>query len=446
VEEMSENIVRLEDMKAEEERKKINHDEIQKFREATCRFLEFWQSINIKLVIGNDNNEWILLFVEITLIESDFLNEEVKISGENTSVRFIDTNISIEYFHTLLDDLESGTISIAGFPIKIDPQHFDSSRSNKWSNPCNINIGWPTTWLRGYGESRPKLIDKGRIDNELYREGYGSLHQEIEWFLQGKGSAHICIIAPLYLRIQTANIEKSLVRVAIRTHKSVSTDNLRIASPEAEGKSFRIDKKSTEANFITSDFSDILKEGSESAMVRLFYLDELEPIDQVYINKEPPEEVGGEKRLQKMDGEKSITITPEKEAFHMSFKSLHPKIIEKCSRLFDIEHYDEAIFNGMKVVEEEVRKKSGANLELIGVKLITYAMRASDPILSFGPVAGERESALFLFRGALGCFKNPNSHRFQNTNNAIIAFECLSFASLLMKMLDRHDTWFEPES
>jgi len=42
-----------------------------------------------------------------------------------------------------------------------------------------------------------------------------------------------------------------------------------------------------------------------------------------------------------------------------------------------------------------------------------------------------------LFRGAIGTFKNPSSHRAVNYDDPVLAAEVVLLADLLMRLLDR---------
>jgi integrase/recombinase XerC len=119
-----------------------------------------------------------------------------------------------------------------------------------------------------------------------------------------------------------------------------------------------------------------------------------------------------------------------------SFSSFHPKIAGKCRVYFDTGLYDDAIFNAMKIVEDEVRKKASLPNTDYGVNLISNAMSPKAPIIIFSTISAEQEAAHNLFRGALGSSKNPLSHRFLDTDDPVKTFEILSLASLLMRMLD----------
>lgn len=127
---------------------------------------------------------------------------------------------------------------------------------------------------------------------------------------------------------------------------------------------------------------------------------------------------------------------PPSTDFYMTCNNLHEKVKERCLALFEQGKYDEAILIAMKVVEVEVRAKSGCDNTDIGVKLIAKALNPKNPILKLSDIPDEREAAHALFRGAIGSFKNPQSHRFLDTSDPVEAFECLCLASLLMRMLE----------
>jgi integrase/recombinase XerC len=120
------------------------------------------------------------------------------------------------------------------------------------------------------------------------------------------------------------------------------------------------------------------------------------------------------------------------------FDLLHPKIVERCYSLFEGGHFDAAISAAMLVIEEEVRDRAQLTQSDHGRPLIAKAL-ANNPIISFSTDMNEQESAFFLFSGALGYYKNPRSHRFLNTSDPIRTLECISLASLLLKMLDESE-------
>ncbi|NIS62442.1 MAG: hypothetical protein GTO13_17600, partial [Proteobacteria bacterium] len=54
------------------------------------------------------------------------------------------------------------------------------------------------------------------------------------------------------------------------------------------------------------------------------------------------------------------------QGFQMTLEGLHPKIVERCRNLFETGQYDDAIFNAMNAVEQELRAKISANPTDVG--------------------------------------------------------------------------------
>lgn len=136
------------------------------------------------------------------------------------------------------------------------------------------------------------------------------------------------------------------------------------------------------------------------------------------------------------------TITPKSfrryfvSSFEQPLSLLHPEIVSNCEFLFEHGRYDEAIFGAMKSVEERIRLLTSSAPTDIGVHLVSKSMQVSAPLLRFSSIQAEQEAIHFLFRGAIGAFKNPLSHRSLRINDPAKTFECLALASMLMRMLD----------
>lgn len=123
-------------------------------------------------------------------------------------------------------------------------------------------------------------------------------------------------------------------------------------------------------------------------------------------------------------------------SFKFTINSLHPKILQRCQQQFESGLYDDAIFNAMKTVEEEIRVRGSAAQTDVGLALVSKVINPNQPKLIFSSVNAEQEAVHSMYRGAIGIFKNPHSHRFLDTSDPIKTFEILGFASLLMRMLD----------
>ena len=119
---------------------------------------------------------------------------------------------------------------------------------------------------------------------------------------------------------------------------------------------------------------------------------------------------------------------------------LHTKIVSASEKLFHDRHYSQAIFEAVKVLEKEIKSKSGIKNKS-GVPLVNKVFNEDHPIIKI--VEGdeqedvdEREGFRFLYMGTIRGIKNPKSHSIQNLSDPTKALEYLSFISLLMKRLD----------
>ena len=120
----------------------------------------------------------------------------------------------------------------------------------------------------------------------------------------------------------------------------------------------------------------------------------------------------------------------------ISIMRLHPKISDRCQSPFIAGKYDSAVLEAFKAVEEAVREKAAVPATEFGVALVSYAMNPKNPRLCFSTIPAEQEGYHALFRGAIGAFKNPLSHRSIGHNDPVSVLEHLGFASLLMRLID----------
>lgn len=81
----------------------------------------------------------------------------------------------------------------------------------------------------------------------------------------------------------------------------------------------------------------------------------------------------------------------------------------------------------------------GLSAESIGVGLMAAAFNPKAPGPLADPAAewGEQEAGMALFRGAIGTFKNPSSHRAVDYDDPILASDVVPLADLLMRLLDQ---------
>jgi uncharacterized protein (TIGR02391 family) len=132
------------------------------------------------------------------------------------------------------------------------------------------------------------------------------------------------------------------------------------------------------------------------------------------------------------------TLTP--------FLLFHPLVIKKAYPSIRKEDYETAVFKAFKTVEIRVRELSGLPNEMIGVDLMRRSFAPDNgPLADQTAPKAEREALSHLFAGAIGCYKNPHSHReVQLSFNE--AFEMLLLASHLLSFLDKIARKCEKES
>ena len=73
--------------------------------------------------------------------------------------------------------------------------------------------------------------------------------------------------------------------------------------------------------------------------------------------------------------------------------------------------YDTAAREACVLLEDRLRKIINAPFELYGVRLVDEALHPERGKLVFSEVPAEQESVHLLYRGVMGFFKNPLSHR-----------------------------------
>jgi uncharacterized protein (TIGR02391 family) len=116
---------------------------------------------------------------------------------------------------------------------------------------------------------------------------------------------------------------------------------------------------------------------------------------------------------------------------------LHPLLEAKARPQFLRGDFETAIFVAMKEVEVRVRQLSGASDSLLGTKLMQQAFAPTGPLAAAGADPGEVVAEMELFKGAIGLFKNPSSHRPVSYSDATAAAEIVLLADLLLRLLDQ---------
>lgn len=116
---------------------------------------------------------------------------------------------------------------------------------------------------------------------------------------------------------------------------------------------------------------------------------------------------------------------------------LHELIRDKVWNYFIRADYDAAVLFSFKQVEIKLREKCNLDPSAIGVRLAEIAFSPEKGLLTDHSVdGGEKKARMFLFAGAIGSYKNPQSHRHVDLKDSVEAIEQILIASHLLRILD----------
>ena len=116
---------------------------------------------------------------------------------------------------------------------------------------------------------------------------------------------------------------------------------------------------------------------------------------------------------------------------------LHPIIAQKVWSAFIRGEYDTAVFQSFKEVEVAVRIAGGFAPTDIGERLIRKAFDVDNgPLTDKNLPEAERRALQHLFAGAIGSYKNPQSHRNVSITDPTESVEMIILASHLLRIVD----------
>lgn len=115
---------------------------------------------------------------------------------------------------------------------------------------------------------------------------------------------------------------------------------------------------------------------------------------------------------------------------------LHPTIATKVHAAFLRGEYDTAVFQAFREVEIAVRTAGKFKATDLGVDLMDKAFnKTSGPLTDLAVPDSEREATRLMFRGIIGRYKNPHSHRAVAIIDPSEAIELLMLATHLLRII-----------
>jgi uncharacterized protein (TIGR02391 family) len=121
-------------------------------------------------------------------------------------------------------------------------------------------------------------------------------------------------------------------------------------------------------------------------------------------------------------------------------EALDPVLIKNVKPLFIRGDYDTAVFQAFKELEIRVREKAGLSNNTLGTDLMRNAFSKDKGVLTDqGASKGERIARMELFAGAIGAFKNPNSHRRVALSDPKEASDIIHLANQLFRIVESID-------
>jgi uncharacterized protein (TIGR02391 family) len=117
--------------------------------------------------------------------------------------------------------------------------------------------------------------------------------------------------------------------------------------------------------------------------------------------------------------------------------ALHLKIRENVWALYHRGKYDTAVLEAMKAVEVAAREAAGLTVADLSTKLMRKAFDVEHGRLSDKTAEpSERQALSDLFAGAIGAYKNPQSHRNVELDDPDEVAEIIMLANHLLRIID----------
>lgn len=119
----------------------------------------------------------------------------------------------------------------------------------------------------------------------------------------------------------------------------------------------------------------------------------------------------------------------------MELSGFHPLVQRTAGELYMNGHYRQAILDTYIALVDAVKNKSGEH-KLDNTPLMQNVFSPRTPILKVSDDNDEQQGFMWLFTGAVMGIRNPKAHRLIEQNDPQRTLEWLSFASVLLRVVD----------
>jgi len=125
----------------------------------------------------------------------------------------------------------------------------------------------------------------------------------------------------------------------------------------------------------------------------------------------------------------------EHTTIHNALTNLHPLVQSVASQLYSDGHYRQAILDTYILLVDTVKTKSGRH-DLDGTGLMQTVFSPKNPTIKVSNDSGEQLGFMWMYSGAVMGIRNPKAHRLIQQKDPQRTLEWLSFASVLLRVLD----------
>ena len=141
-------------------------------------------------------------------------------------------------------------------------------------------------------------------------------------------------------------------------------------------------------------------------------------------------------RLDQLEREKETLQAKLGEAETRAVTILDDELRDRCvDLLLRPGKADTVVRDACVVLEDRLRKVAGLPKGVLGVDLVDQALGQKTGVLVFSEMPAEQQGVHQLYRGVIGFFKNPPSHRLIEDYNLTRARQIVGLVDLLLSLL-----------